>query len=126
MPCYGFWSARINGALDRGATAVTFDGGSGANFAAIGAYQELWIGSAAGKYDVGRIRIKSITSADSGVSGTVTVAANSIVTSDNNYLTFIGWYILKPIRPLIGEDGTFYKDTNSPILTKTQNLILCA
>jgi hypothetical protein len=95
-PATALWSARINGALDRGATAVTFDGGSGANFAAIGAYQELWIGSAAGKYDVGRIRIRSITSADSGVSGTVTVAANSIVTSDNNYLTFIGWYILKP------------------------------
>jgi hypothetical protein len=111
-PATALWSARINGALDRGATAVTFDGGSGANFAAIGAYQELWIGSAAGKYDVGRIRIRAVISADSGVSGTVTIAANSIVTSDNNYLTFIGWYILKPIRPLIGEDGTFYKDTN--------------
>jgi len=111
-PATALWSARINGALDRGATAVTFDGGSGANFAAIGAYQELWIGSAAGKYDVGRIRIRAVSSANSGVSGTVTIAANSIVTSDNNYLTFIGWYILKPIRPLIGEDGTFYKDSN--------------
>lgn len=111
-PATALWSARINGALNRGATAVTFDGGSGANFAAIGAYQELWIGSAAGKYDVGRIRIRSITSADSGVSGTVTIAANSIATSDNNYLTFVGWYILKPVRPLIGEDGTFYKDSN--------------
>lgn len=111
-PATALWSARLNGTLDRGATAVTFDGGTGANFAAIGAFQELWIGSAAGKNDVGRIRIRSITSADSGVTGTVTIAANSIVTSDNNYLTFIGWYILKPIRPLIGEDGTFYKDTN--------------
>ena len=111
-PATALWSARLNGTLDRGVTAVTFDGGSGVNFTAIGAFQELWIGSAAGKYDVGRIRIKAVSSANSGVSGTVTIAANSIVTSDNDYLTFIGWYILKPIRPLIGEDGTFYKDSN--------------
>ena len=111
-PATALWSARINGSLDRGETAVTFDGGGGANFAAIGAFQELWIGSSAGAYDVGRIRIRSISSGDSGVTGTVTVAANSIVTSDNDFLTFVGWYILKPIRPLIGEDGTFYKDGN--------------
>ena len=111
-PARALWSARVNGSLDRGETAVTFDGGSGANFAAIGAYQELWVGSAAGLHDVGRIRIRSISSGDSGVSGTVTIAANSIVTSDNDYLTFIGWYLLKPVRPLIGNDGTFYKDTD--------------
>lgn len=109
-PATQLWTARVNGALDRGETAVTFDGGSGTNWTAVGAYQELWIGSAVGLYDVGRIRIRSVSSGDSGVSGTVTVAANSILYSDNDYLTFIGWYIPKPIRPLIGGDGTFYKD----------------
>jgi hypothetical protein len=106
------WSARVVGSLGRGETAVTFDGGSGANFTAVGAFQELWIGSAAGLHDVGRIRIRSVSSGDSGVTGTVTVAANSFVTTDNDFLTFVGWYLLKPIRPLIGGDGTFYKDTN--------------
>lgn len=110
-PATQLWTARVNGALDRGETAVTFDGGSGSNWTAVGAYQELWIGSAAGLYDVGRIRIRSVSSGDSGVTGTATVAANSILYSDNDYLTFVGWYIPKPIRPLIGGDGTFYKDT---------------
>lgn len=111
-PATALWSARVAGALDRGETAVTFDGGSGSDFMAVGAYQELWVGSSAGEYDVGRIRIRSISSGDSGVTGTVTVAANSIVYSDNDHLTFIGWYLPKPIRPLIGDNGTFYKDSD--------------
>ena len=113
-PATVLWSARINGSLARGETAVTFDGGSGLDFSAIGEYQELWIGSAAGLYDVGRRRIRSISSGDGGTTGTVTIAANSIVTSDNDFLTFVVWYLPKPIRPFIGSDGTFYKDKDIP------------
>jgi hypothetical protein len=58
--------------------------------------QEVWIGSTDGANDVGRLRIKSISSGDGGVTGTLTVAGHSHPLQDDQYLTFLHDYPLKP------------------------------
>lgn len=105
------WSATINDAsIARGEESISFNGGSGAAFAAINAPQEVWVGSAAGEDDYGRLRIRSISSGDGGVTGTVTVARNAIPFVDGLHLTFKHDYPIKPRYPFIDSSGTFYKD----------------
>ena len=110
-PAQDIWSARVNdGSIATGDRAIAFDGGSGAAWSAVGELQEVWVGTTAGAYDKGRVRIRSATSGDSGVTGTVNVSSNSVPWSDNDYLTFICWYLPKPRRPRLDSNGVFYKD----------------
>lgn len=106
------WAARVNnGAITREATTIAFDGGSGTSFGTIEALQEVWVGTTAGGNEIGRARIRSITSGDGGVTGTLVVAANALVWADNAYLTFKHDYPLKPRFPYIDPDTElFYKD----------------
>lgn len=114
LPMNALWTAQINDAgIVMGEQDIVFDAGSGTNFAAIGARQELWIGTSPGANDVGRLRIRSIVSGDGGVTGTVNVARHALYLDDNDYLTFIHHYPLKPLYPLIvgpPADATFFKD----------------
>ena len=105
------WTARVNSvSLEQGSMSIAFDGGAGSNFSWIEAHQEVWVGTVAGADDLGRARIRGITSGDSGVTGTVSVARSPIRWVNDAYLTFIHDYPLKPLRPRIGGDETFYKD----------------
>lgn len=110
-PALSLWSAQIAGVgIPVGARDLSFDNGAGLDFVAVGELQEIWVGTAAGLYDKGRVRIRSVTSGDGGVTGTLNVSSNSIVWADNDFLTFILWYLPKPRRPRLGSDGTFFKD----------------
>lgn len=108
------WSARINDpSITKGETDIIFAAGSGSSFSAVEEYQELWVGTSAGDDDIGRLRIRSITSGDGGVTGTVVVARNALEFSNNLFLTFKHTYPLKPKYPLIQGPpltATFYKD----------------
>lgn len=105
------WSAQVDDAgIDVEEREIQFDGGSGLNYTWIEAYQTLWVGTTAGANDVGKVRIKSITSGDGGVTGTVTVAANSLHWEDDHYLTFMHNYEYWSIFPRIDDNEIFYKD----------------
>jgi hypothetical protein len=98
------WSAQINGSVGLGTTTIPYDNASGLDFTAVVPLQEVWVGTVAGADDIGRLRIRSI------VAGNLTVARHGLRLADNQYLTFKHDYPLKPLYPLIGGDGTFYKD----------------
>lgn len=101
-------AARVNnGSISRGARSIAYDGGSGL-FSAILAGQTLWVGTAAGGNDAGRVRVKAISG--SAASGTLTVAENSIAWADNMYLTVREEWGLWPVLPRMDSGGTFYKD----------------
>jgi len=96
------WSARLNDAtVVKGETSIDFNAGTGSFFSMIEALQEVWVGTALQSDNVGRLRVKAISSGDGGVTGTVTVAGHSHQLQDNNYLTFYHNYPLKPRRSYI-------------------------
>jgi len=99
LPPVILWEARINdGSIVQGETSIDFDTGTGtpSSYAMVEAIQEIWVGSSAEANDIGRLRIKSISSGDGGVTGTVIVAGHSLPLQDENYLTFHHNYPLKP------------------------------
>lgn len=104
------WTARINGTVVLGQTDIPFDGGAGTHFTLVGAIQEVLVGSSAGADDIGRLRTKDITSADAGVTGTLTVSGHSLSVANNQYLTFLFHYPLKPRWSFVDEDEIFYMD----------------
>jgi hypothetical protein len=102
-----------SGALTRGATSIPFDGGGGSYYAQVEAYQTLWVGTAPGTNDVAEVRIRSVASGDGGTTGTFTVAPNTIVWVNNQYLTVKHNYELWPMYPKIDLDTeVFYKDSD--------------
>jgi hypothetical protein len=108
------WSARVNnGSAAREDQTIPFDGGSGLDFSAIAAHQTVWVGSTAGAKDIGIARVKSISSGNGGVSGTLVVGANPLIWDDNLFLTFMHDYRLWAVFPRIAPDETFYKDWES-------------
>jgi len=94
-----------NGSIIRGARSIAYDTGTG-SFSLIRSYQELWVGTTPGSYDVGRIRVKSITG--TAASGTITVDENGIDWQDNHYLTIRHHYAPFKIDPRIS-GGVFKK-----------------
>ena len=107
------WSARVNdGSIGIGERTIFFDGGSGLNWNWVQDHQTVHIGTTPGGHDIGigRVRIKSVSSGDGGITGTVTVGANSIPWQDNAYLTFLHTYELWSIFPRIDGSEVFYKD----------------
>ena len=119
------WSAVITGTPSRGDTTITFNTGSGANFNLIQAEMEVWVGSTPGTDDIGRFRVKSITSGDGGVSGTLTVALNTLFFQAGDFLTFLLDFPFKPKYSKLSGTGTspvFYKDTNITYTDENTNL----
>jgi hypothetical protein len=91
------WTARIDDvSIVKGETSIDFDTGAGSFFSMVGNLQEVWVGSTPAANDVGRLRIKSISSGDAGVTGTLTVGGHSHPLQDDLYLTFLHDYPLKP------------------------------
>lgn len=114
------WSMRVVGTHSRGSLAIGFDGGAGLDFTAIEEYQTLFIGTSSGSDDVDILRIRSVSSGDSGVTGTITVDPNVVVWQDDMYLTVIHDYRLYPWYPYIDPDTeAFFK--NGDIAYTDQN-----
>ena len=95
-------SAQVNDAsIDRYARTITYDGGVG-SVSSVMSGHTLWVGSVAGAYDVGRVRIKSITG--TSTSGTITVATNSIEWTDDLYLTVKQEFGVWAVQPRFSVD----------------------
>jgi hypothetical protein len=105
------WTARVNdGSIAREEQTIAFDAGAGSAFTAVQEHQTVWVGTAAGLHDVGKVRIKSISSGDAGVTGTLVVGANGLDWSNNDYLTFIHDYELWSCLNRVDGNDVFYKD----------------
>jgi hypothetical protein len=105
------WAAQVNGAHSRGETTITFDSGTGSAFSAVQAWQTIWVGTSAGDKDVGITRVRSISSGDGGVTGTLEVAPNWFPWVNNMYITMLHDYRLQPMYPYINPSTeVFYKD----------------
>lgn len=116
------WTARVNnGAIARGATTIAFDGGTGLDWNAVEGLQTLWVGSAAGLNDLGKVRLRAKSSGDGGATGSLTVAANSLLWADNAYLTFKHNYELDARYPWIDPaTEIFYKDRDIAYAGQTE------
>lgn len=111
------WVANVNmSGAARGRYDITFDTGNGLDFAAVAVGQTVWVGSSIGRKDYGILRIRSISSPDGGITGTVSVAWHGYVIGDDAFLTFVHDYPFTAKYPWLGQDeilGTtevFYKD----------------
>jgi hypothetical protein len=110
------WTAVVTSAAARGTSAITFDTGSGLDFSAIEALQTVWVGTSSGKKDLAVLRIRSISSGDSGVTGTVNVAWHGYGFGPGAFLTFVHDYPIAAKYPWLGQTGVqgttevFYKD----------------
>lgn len=114
--------ARINDAgITKGSRSIAFDSVSNGSYLGVVAGQTLYIGSTAGGDDIGRVRVRSITS------GTITVAQdNDIHYSDNDYLTVRDFHEFWPVFPRnIANTGTltysFYKDYDISLTDENTN-----
>lgn len=116
------WSARVNGSPDREAVQVNFDGGAGDDFDAIGEWQVVLVGTSSGSDDLGRLIVRSISSGDAGVTGTLTVYANPTVWQDNAYLTFLHTYEVQATFSNIDSSENFYKRRDIAYSGQNSNL----
>ena len=113
-------ACRVNNAsAAKGDRVITYDGGSG-DYLDINSGMTMYIGTSAGKWDIGRIRVRSATSS------TITVAENShIAWQDDLYLTVVDFYEVWPVYPFYELNGgvvTWYKDYD--ITYTNQNSVL--
>ena len=94
----------VNGSLARGAMTIPYDNGTGSGFADIAAGQVFRIVTATGP-EYGRV----LSVSGSQSSGNLSIAANSIVTSNNEIFEVIEDYPIVPKPPRFTA-STFYKD----------------
>lgn len=104
-----------NASAAKGDRVITYDTVSLGSFAAVEAGMTLLIGTTAGAQDVGRIRIRSVTSTQ------FTVSENSNINwQDNLFLTVLRYWEVWPVYPRIindpsnAENVIFYKDYDIP------------
>lgn len=129
--CMGFdqvHTSRVNETPSRGERTFTFDGGAmagtfvWADLNSFAAGLEVWFGSSAGGQERGRRRLRSITSTDNGVTGTIVVDwYDDMSCSDDDYITIIhnypawpkySWFTATgPEFRKDGPDGPEYGDT---------------
>src|ERR1035437_6516370 len=97
--------------ITRNATLITFDTVSSGAYTAVQPGQTLYVGTLAGKANVGRVRVKSITST------VITVARNSLPWADGLFLTVVDFYEIWPMfirETQQGVNTTHYKDYDIP------------
>lgn len=103
-------ACQVNGTFSSGEINITYDNVSSGAFANVPANVTCLIGSTLGASDVGRLRVRSITST------TITFAENEVVWRDNLFLTIVDFVDVVPIYPRIIQDPSnatnviFYKD----------------
>lgn len=118
------FQAQVNdGSIVRGEREITFDNVSLGSWTAIVPNATLWVGTTAGGNELGKIRVKSVTSS------VITVSENSNIAWQNDaYLTVFLYVELWPIYPRIiqnpsdPEQTLWYKDYDIPYTN--QNSIL--
>ena len=119
------WTATVTSSAARGITDIDFDSGSGLDFTAIEEGQVVWVSTNSGYKDLGVLRIRSITSGDGGVTGTVSVAWHGYAFGPGAYLTFVHDYPIAAKYPwlgqtgLMGTDEVFYKDVFDTYVDQT-------
>jgi hypothetical protein len=109
----------------RGDRTITYDNSVSGSWSRIESGMTLWVGSASGTFDLGKVRVKSATST------TLTVAENEYINWQNNiYLTVVDYVDLVAIFPRLVQDTgdatvvNFYKDYD--IAYTNQNSVLGA
>ena len=97
------WEMQVNsGALSPGETTIPFDNGTGSHFAAVETPQQVWIGTLQGDNDIEhRMRVRSITSGDGGVTGTIEVSPNVVAWADDLWIKIVHNYQLTPMYSLL-------------------------
>ena len=119
-------AAQVNDAtITKGEREITYDGVTSGSYSLVEPNFIMLVGTAAGKADKGRVRVKSITSS------VVTVAENSHINwGDDDYITILRYVEIVPIftriiqNPANELDVIFYKDYD--IAYSNQNSILGA
>lgn len=110
------WKARVNdAAIENEEQTIAFDSGeagdAGTAFSWVEPHQTVWVSSTGyGNKNIGKLRIKSISSGDGGVTGTLVVGAHEVPIDNNDFLTFTHNYEIWSCFPRLGDDETFYKD----------------
>ena len=118
------FKAQVNNAsAGQGDRVITYDNVSLGVFGRIENGMTMWVGTAPGLQDLGKIRVRSATST------TITVSENNNIRwVDNAYLTVWNFFELWPVYPHIIQDPTnpenviFYKDYD--IAYSNQNSVL--
>lgn len=118
------FAARVNDVdIAKGEYEITYDSLSAGSRLLVEAGMTLWVGSAAGLDDYGKVRVRSITAS------VVTIAENDHINwADNLYLTIVSFYEINAIYPRIIQDPAdelnviFYKDYD--IAYSNQNTVL--
>lgn len=105
------------GNLAKGATAISYTSGTGTGFADIQAGHTLKVVNAV---TTEYVRIKSASGSQS--SGTITVAANPVTWGSGAAITVLEEFRLWPLLPRFTEDGTFYKDWDTPYSTQNNSI----
>jgi hypothetical protein len=103
------FTARVNGdpSTDDKVASIVYDGGS-AGYADAIAGQTVYVGSGAGAYDKGIVRLRG---ALSDTSGTMLIGETSeIAWADDDYLTVVNEFALWPRHLRINASGVIYMD----------------
>lgn len=87
---------------------ITWNGGAGANYAWIFPNQTVHVHR--GTTYLGKVRVKTVSSGDAGITGTLVVGANSIPWAIGDTLTFLHIYELWAVFPKITTGDIFFKD----------------
>lgn len=114
-----------NSSATRGDRTITYDNSASGTYAQIESGMTLWVGSASGSFDKGKVRVKSATI------NTLTVAENEyIMWQDNLFLTVVNYVDLVAVFPRLVQDTgdativNFYKDYD--VAYTDQNSVLGA
>ena len=114
---------QVNGSIVKGAMEITYDNVTAGSWQSVRIGATLLVGSSVGGRDVGKVRVKSITSS------VITVAENFHIKWANNlYLTVLDYFDLWPVFPRIIQnpsDATktiWYKDYDIPYSNQNTNL----
>lgn len=93
-------AARVNdGSITKGARSITYDGVSSGSYLLIRSGMTLYVGSSAGAFDKGMVRVRSATSS------VLTIAENSHISwADNDYLTVVSFFEINAVYPRIIQD----------------------
>lgn len=112
-------AANLNvGAASRGLESIPYNGGTGSGYADIAVGHMLWVGTEAGKSDVGRLLVKG--KSGNQAAGTIQVPANSLVWRPGYKVTVKEKRELAT-KPAKTVNGVLYKD-GSIVYTNQNNL----
>lgn len=117
-------ACRVNDAdIDRGEREITYNAVSQGSHLLVQSGMTLWVGSSAGKDDLGKVRVRSATST------VLTIAENDHIDwADNLFLTVVSFYEISGVYPRIIQpdpeelEVIFYKDYD--IAYTNQNEVL--